>query len=151
NITPSALFRSIEALHPTLIIDEADSFLGENEELRGILNSGQSKPLAYVIRTVGDDHTPTKFSTWGAKIIALIGSLKPTLADRSIVIRMERKAKSETVQRIGAKDEATMHCLRDKVARWALDNASTLFAADPAIPDELHDRAADNWRPLLAI
>ena len=26
-----------------------------------------------------------------------------------------------------------------------------LRSADPTIPSELHDRAADNWRPLLAI
>ena len=33
--------------------------------------------------------------------------------------------------------------------RWAADNMSAL--ADPNMPGELHDRAADNWRPLLAI
>ena len=31
------------------------------------------------------------------------------------------------------------------------DHASELREADPVVPPELHDRAADNWRPLLAI
>jgi type I restriction enzyme S subunit len=34
--------------------------------------------LAFVIRTVGDGHEPRRFSTWGAKAIALIGKLPDT-------------------------------------------------------------------------
>jgi len=37
NISPAAVFRVIEAHHPTLLIDEADSFFRENEELRGVI------------------------------------------------------------------------------------------------------------------
>jgi hypothetical protein len=35
NVTVAAVFRTIEAHRPTLLIDEADTFLGDNEELRG--------------------------------------------------------------------------------------------------------------------
>src|SRR5262249_25857675 len=41
--------------------------------------------------------------------------------------------------------------LARKCARWVGDHAVTLAAADPDMPAELHDRACDNWRPLLAI
>jgi hypothetical protein len=41
--------------------------------------------------------------------------------------------------------------LRSKAARWAADNFDKLTDPDPAIPEALNDRAADNWRPLLAI
>jgi putative DNA primase/helicase len=41
--------------------------------------------------------------------------------------------------------------LARKAARWAADHMDALREADPAIPPELNDRAADNWRPLLAI
>jgi hypothetical protein len=41
--------------------------------------------------------------------------------------------------------------LRGRAARWAEDNFSKLTDPDPDIPDALNDRAADNWRPLLAI
>src|SRR5262249_6523439 len=151
NISPSAVFRSIETWHPTLLIDEAETFLGENEELRGILNSGNSKSGALVIRTVGDDHTPAKFSTWAAKTLSLIGALKPTLADRSIHIRMERKGGAEVAARITAADQTALIELRDKAARWSADSIYTVAGSDPVIPDQLHDRAADNWRHLLAI
>jgi putative DNA primase/helicase len=53
NITASALFRYIEEERPTLLIDEADSFAKDNEEMRGILNSGHTKAAAHVIRNVG--------------------------------------------------------------------------------------------------
>src|SRR5260221_610896 len=52
NITPAALFRVVEAVQPTLLIDEADSFAAENEELRGVINSGHTRSGAFVIRTV---------------------------------------------------------------------------------------------------
>ena len=35
--------------------------------------------------------------------------------------------------------------------RWAEDNASRLTGFEPDMPDFLHGRAADNWRPLLAV
>jgi hypothetical protein len=40
NISPAAIFRYVEASHPTLLIDEAETFVTGNEEVRGILNSG---------------------------------------------------------------------------------------------------------------
>src|SRR5690349_19629567 len=40
NISPSAFFRVIEEMRPTLLIDEADTILRGNDELRGILNAG---------------------------------------------------------------------------------------------------------------
>jgi hypothetical protein len=52
NISASALFRYIEEVRPTLLIDEADSFVKDNEEMRGILNSGQTRAAAHVIRNV---------------------------------------------------------------------------------------------------
>jgi putative DNA primase/helicase len=66
NISPSALFRYVEEIRPTLLIDEADSFVKDNEELRGILNSGHTKAAAYVIRNVeiNGEHKPRRFSTW---------------------------------------------------------------------------------------
>src|SRR5260370_1278685 len=50
NISPPAFFRVIEEARPTLLIDEADTFLHGNEEMRGILNAGYHKDTAYVLR-----------------------------------------------------------------------------------------------------
>ena len=35
------------------------------------------------------------------------------------------------------------------LARWSFDHTRTLRDIEPSIPDGLHDRAADNWSPLL--
>jgi len=92
NISPASLFRIVEKYSPTLLVDEADSFLRDKEELRGILNSGHTRDAAYVVRTVGDENEPRRFSTWAAKAVALIGHLPDTLADRSLVVPMRRRA-----------------------------------------------------------
>lgn len=152
NITPSALFRAVDKFKPTLLIDEADTFLKENEELRGIINASHRRASAFVLRSVGDEHEPAIFSTWSAKAIALIGKLKDTLEDRSIIISLRRKNPTEKVERFRI-DKVTpgFTILRRKAARWAADNLTALREADPKMPDALNDRAADNWRPLLAI
>ena len=36
----SFLFRAVEAWKPTILIDEADTFIRENEELKGLVNAG---------------------------------------------------------------------------------------------------------------
>lgn len=151
NITAAALFRVVEAVAPTLLVDEADSFLRDREELRGVLNSGHARASAYVVRTVGDDHEPRIFGTWAAKAIAIIGDLPATLEDRSIIIPMRRRAPDEQVERLRLDRLRELEPLRRRAWRWALDHVDVLRDADPATPSQLHDRAADSWRPLLAI
>jgi putative DNA primase/helicase len=151
NVTTAALFRAVEKWCPTLLIDEADTFLKNSDELRGVLNSGHTRALAYVIRTVGDDHEPRRFRTWCPKAIALIGTLPSTLRDRSIEIRLRRRKKDEKVAPWRADQVEDLTDLRRQCARWVIDKLEHLQRADPTIPVGLHDRAADNWRPLLAI
>ena len=153
SITASSLFRYIEQERPTLIIDEADTFMGDNEELRGILNSGHTKTAANVIRNVEveGEHRPRRFSTWAPKVIAAIGSLADTLEDRSIILLLQRKPRTAKVDRLRRRDTSELAGLRSQAARWAADNFDLLIDPDPQIPSTLNDRAADNWRPLLAI
>ncbi|MBK7492118.1 MAG: hypothetical protein IPI17_09125 [Nitrosomonas sp.] len=100
NISTAALYRCIEAWQPTLLLDETDAFMKENEELRCVINSSHSRDNAYVIRTVGDEHTPKRFGTWGAKALSGIGHLSDTLMDRSIVLELRRKLSHENVDRL---------------------------------------------------
>lgn len=155
NISASAIFRAVDKCHPTLLIDEADSFLGEKgDEMRGILNSGHSRTSAYVIRCCGEDSEPRRFSTWGAKVVALIGKLEnkySTLADRSIEIQLRRKMPTEKLVKLRHVKAGHFEELARKCARFALDNGARLGKARPDIPDVLNDRAQDNWEPLLAI
>jgi putative DNA primase/helicase len=155
NITPAAIFRYIEQERPTLIIDEADTFVNANDEMRGILNSGHTRASAFVIRVVeiAREHVAKRFSTWAAKAIAGIGSLADTISDRSIILVMQRKTRDQKVNRLRRRGSPELGEIRRKALRWTQDNQAALAEADERteVPAELHDRAADNWRPLLTI
>ena len=150
NASAAAIFRIVELQRPTLLIDEADTFLPENEELRGILNSGH-RHGGSVIRTVGEEFEPRSFSTYSACAIALIGKLPPTLADRSVPIELRRRKSDEPIKSFRFDRTEHLDHLARKAVRWAKDNADHIRGADPDMPAGVFNRAADNWRPLLAI
>jgi len=151
NLTPAVVFRAVEAWRPTLLVDEADTFIRDGNELRGVLNSGHRRSLAYVPRCVGDDHEPRKFKTWAPKAVALIGELPDTLQDRSVEIRMRRRAPDEEVERLRLDRLGELEPLRRKAWTWARRHEDELRDADPDLPGGLHDRQRDNWRPLVAL
>ena len=146
NATAASLFHAINDFHPTLLIDEGDSFLIGNEALRGLLNSCHLRAYALVTRATGT------FSTWAAVVIALIGKVPKTVEDRAIIIPMQRRARHEQVEGFRLDRLHELEHLRRKAARWVQDHADQLRAADPEIPDEIASyRARDNWRVLLAL
>ena len=151
SITPAALFRSIELWRPTLLIDETDAFLKDNEDMRGLLNAGHTRTSAFTIRTVGDEHTPKTFNVWGAKALCGIGKLADTIMDRAITLELRRKLDCERVERIRHAEAGLFETLQMKLFRFAEDHEDDIQKARPSLPEELHDRAQDNWEPLLAI
>jgi hypothetical protein len=150
NLTAAAAFRVVEAYRPTLLVDEADTFLRDNDELRGIINSGHRRNGA-VLRTVGDDHEPRSFATYSGCAIALIGNLPDTLHDRSVVIDLKRRLPSERIEPFRPDRARHLDDLARKAARWAKDHANRISEAHPEMPPGIYNREADNWRPLLAI
>jgi putative DNA primase/helicase len=151
NISPAAVYRVISAYSPTLLLDEADTFLRDNEQLRGVLNSGHTRSGAYVIRVEGDDHQVEIYSTWGPKAISGIGSMPDTLMDRSVIVSLRRKLSSETVERLRYDTMPIFEVMKSKLARLASDAAKYIESAEPVPQVGLNDRAQDNWEPLLAI
>jgi hypothetical protein len=153
NISAAAIYRYIEAQRPTLLLDEAETFVTDNEDIRGILNSGHSRDTAHVIRLIaaGDDYQPKEFSTWGPKALASIGRLAATLRDRALIIPMKRRKAGEPVKKLRLEDTGEFATLRRKAQRWANDNIEALKKKRPKLPQGLNDRAQDNWEPLLAI
>jgi hypothetical protein len=167
NISPSAFFRVIEELKPTLLIDEADTNLRGKDDLIGILNSSYTRATGFVWRISydpvlalsgeSDDGKPgvlnsaghvAVYSSWCPKAIAAIGHLDPTLASRCIVIRMQRKTAREECERLKRLDATE---LKRKCARFVADNAEAIRLADPVMPKDLSNRAADVWEPLLVV
>lgn len=158
NISTAAVYRTIEKFRPTLLVDELDRIFADQSkaDLVGVLNAAHVRQMAYVVRSTGDDHEPSLFSVWSAKGWAYKGKLPrslDTLEDRSIIVPMRRRAEGEEVERLRLDKLDAFAPLCRQAARWTADNLDALrtTADDPAVPAELHDRARDNWRPLLAI
>ena len=151
NVSTAVIFRAIERWQPTLLIDEADTYLHDNEGMAGVLNSGHRRGAACVLRVDGPDFHPAQFSTWAPLAIAKIGKLSATLVSRSIVIMMRRALPGEVTERLGSDQSAELTALARQAARWVADTCGQLRSADPAMPPRFGNRLADNWRPLIAI
>ncbi len=155
NVSEASVFRLLDCESPTLLIDEVDTFFKDKPELRGMLNAGNVRSEAFVLRCVEvrdggtTDFEPRKYSVFGPKVFSGIGKLAETLADRCIVISMRRKGPGESCARFRRR-EFDPDPLRQKCRRWADDHAEVLTNARPELPAELNDRAADVWEPLLA-
>ena len=166
NISSPAFYRAIEELRPTLLIDEADTLLPGNAQLRGILNSGYTREMAYVLRVTSELRTAdcgvrnegstrggsrlARFSCWGPKAIAQIGHLPDTLRSRCIVLRMQKKMEQEECQRF-QEDKPLLEKLRRQCARFVLDHEEAIAAARPELPKGMSDRAVQIWEPLVIV
>jgi hypothetical protein len=153
--TGPVLYRSIDAFRPTLFIDEVDALFAKKSEefqgIRAILNGGYRRGNP-VMRLDGQKHEPRIFDAFGPKILAGIGSstLPDTITDRCIPIEMKRRKRSDRTQRYRQDRLGGEHQrLRESIAHFAA--TLDLRDSDPEIPDELDDRSADIWLPLLAI
>jgi hypothetical protein len=153
--TASTIYRMLEAdPAATLLLDELDAVFKDRsdryEEVRALVNAGHRRG-ATVPRTVGikNRHEVHFFPVFGPKALAGIGKLPDTIADRSIPILMLKKKRSERVEKFR----------ETRASRDAEPIVETLEAAIEArppareaeVPDELPDRAADVWEPLLAL
>src|SRR5262249_35196677 len=139
NITAAALFRTIEAARPTLLLDEADTYLRHNDDLRAVVDAGHQRNGA-VIRTVGDAHEPRKFSVWAPLIIAAIRNLPGTIEDRSIKIQMRRRRADEQVASFRPDRTSKLDQLVRRIAQLVRDRGDALAEIDPTMPATLFNR-----------
>jgi hypothetical protein len=154
SLSAAGLFRMIEAHRPTILMDEADTYLNDQDlDLRAILNGGFNRG-AYTLRVEDTPHGRDlrAYGVWSCLALGRIGHSTETIEDRSIPIAMVRKPHDVKVERLTRALRNELRCDRNRIARWAQDNAAALDEADPAaIPEALNDRAVDAWRPLIAI
>lgn len=149
NISTASVFRSISRSRPTLLLDEADTFFESDPQLRGVFNAGHRRRFAFVVRADGDPPEPRLFWVWGAKALARIGEFPPTITSRSVVVRLQKKLPTEKVDRYHPGGEEAQR-LHRRLARWARD-IQEQGVPEPPLPDQLGNREADNWSPLIAL
>lgn len=155
NLTAPVVFRIIELYHPTLLIDEMDTFIDKNPELIGVLNSGHKKG-ATVMRCekINDEQVVCRFATYGAVAYGMIGVPAGTLLSRTLLIQMHRKDDAEGVEDLDVDENPTqleeLNRMRRQLARWVIDHAEKIREQRPNTMD-LSNRLRDNWRPMLKI
>lgn len=152
--TGPVIYRRIERLHPTLLLDEAEVVRQRGDAagiVRALLQAGYRRGVV-VSRCVGENFEDRDFDIFGPKVFAAIGRLSGTLLDRCIVLEMQRKRRDEQVTRLRKREVAPQALeLRRRARRWAVDNLKALEASRPTMPNALNDRAQEIWEPLLAI
>ena len=156
-IMPSeaVLYRKIDAVSPTLMLDECDAIFdksnGSTEPLRALLNAGNRRGTS-VPRCVGPKQQLVDFGIFCSKVLSGIGDIPDTVRDRSIVVRLKRKRPDEQARRFRHREALEVaEPIAQALASWAQDAVSDLEAARPHIPGALDDRAEEAWEPLLAI
>lgn len=154
-ITPGVMWRAMEHGRPTMMFDEADTVFGQNGSssahsyLRGIINAGHRKG-ATVPRCVGSDDVK-QFHVFGPVILAGLGRLPETIANRSVEIVMRRRRKGDApIRPFRFKfAEPELRKAFDALQQWSTRATEPLAYALPELP--VTDRDADVWEPLVAI
>ncbi|HEV2592652.1 MAG TPA: DUF3631 domain-containing protein [Gaiellaceae bacterium] len=158
NISPAALYRLVNDKTPTLLLDEADTYLGntiakQHEDLRGLINAGHRRgATVYRGEISGKTIKAVEFRAYAPCALAGIGDLPDTILDRSVIVSMKRRAPHERVDAFRerlVKPEADE--LRERITEWADKHFAALQNAWPDMPTGITDRAADVWEPLVAI
>jgi hypothetical protein len=158
NASIAYLFRRIESSGehpPTLLLDEADTLFGNvrqadnNEDLRGLLNSGFQRGTSYG-RVQGPSLECKEYRTFALAAVAGIGDMPETIEDRAIIVRIKRRRPAEIVKQFRLRDDGDrLAVLSDRLTAWLEPELEALASARPDMPVE--DRAADVWEPLVAV
>jgi hypothetical protein len=112
-VTAACLTRKIDAVRPTLLLDESDAAFAGAEEyaeaLRGVLNTGYRwNGVASCCVGQGANIGFHDFKTFCPKAIAGIGKLPDTVASRSIAIWLKRRAPGEAVEDFDSEDRKSV-------------------------------------------
>ena len=149
SISPAALFRAVEMLQPTFLLDETEKYIEHGGDLHALINEGHCKG-ASVMRVLGDNLELREFSIFGALALARNGNLPDDIEQRSIVVVMQRARREDGISELSeGKPEPALERLARMCARWSADNADAVANADPDMA--IINRKRDNWRPLYAI
>ena len=151
---PSAFVLSQKVLGatPTVLVDDRHiSLASERQSVIGLLTNGCRRDLPYTVWRQG---RLLQLNAFSPKAFAGLGRLQPSLADRSIPIRLERKRPADSVKRLivdHLAEEASplLHWLEC----WALDAANPVRESSTA-PLQLRGlspRQSDCAEPLVSV
>ena len=121
SMSASAIFRSLEAWHPTLLLDETEIYNKESmTEVLALLNSGYRKGQYAIRIEKAEEGNPQigMFDTFGFKAMAGTDELAATLQSRCIITAMSRAVRRVTL----FMDEEKAQILRNKLLMYRFKN-----------------------------
>jgi Protein of unknown function (DUF3631)/Bifunctional DNA primase/polymerase, N-terminal len=160
NASAAYLFRKAgdETGPPSVLFDEIDTIFGkkvktEHEDLRGFINGGHRKGATYGrCRVAGNDVLTEEVPCFAAVAMAGLGWLPDTLLSRSVVVRMQRRLSSEKVASFRTRTSIPEgKAIGAQLTAWAQTVQGDAMEAHPELPEDVTDRQADAWEPLLAV
>jgi hypothetical protein len=150
--TGPSLYRLVDAMRPTLGVDDADKLLAEDRDLATVIRSSWKRGV-YIPRVVkGVVHLFDAFGPRCLNGIDLLAHLDAATRTRCITIRMLPKLENEIVTSMRyAEEDENFVILRRKFLRWATDNMAALKTARPRMPEGFFSRLEENYHLLFAI
>jgi hypothetical protein len=155
SMTPAVLFRLIEDLQPTILLDEIDTVWSgaKHDDLRGAINGGYRKG-GHVWRV--DMREPQKFSTFAPKLLAGIDNamLPDTIRDRCIPILLQRATQEELTH---VRDfyhyeiEDEVEAISNDLHVWAFDISDSIQRYRPEVEPTLSPRQWEISRELVSL
>jgi hypothetical protein len=130
----SSLFRAVEALKPTLGLDEIEYMNDERnpnaQELLNLLNSGYERG-AVVPRVNKDSKMMVEyFDSYCPKAIATTQDISGVLNSRCLRIPISRTMNKEFVTRDPMADRILLEDLQRELTFWAIENGAEIAAMD---------------------
>jgi hypothetical protein len=151
--TPAVLFRLIESIAPTLVLDEIDGLDREDRrEILAIIDSGYKRG-AYVDRCEGEDHRVRSFAVYCPMALAGIKGVNATTEDRSIAVVMTRGADPARLNQEVDLEDSIWGMIRGSCYRLALTRWREVREIQKLVtlPAWLQARERELWGPLLAV
>lgn len=162
NTSEASLFRMVEALAPTMLIDEQEGLNsrqaakdGPMAAMMGILKSGYQRGATVTRQDPNEPTITQEFSVYSPKAIAAIESFEDILEDRSILVYMP-KVTAATLSAAQIKPRNTMRQdeftpLRDSLYLLLMQHSDSLHAIRQRVQNQHGARFGELVFPLLCL
>jgi hypothetical protein len=158
NISPPSLFRIIDSLQPTLILDETDLIAKYKADLYQLLLSGATKNFP-AVRTEEKGKmrkflVPKTFDVFSPKIMAGISGFDEILEDRCLKIIMVRSRDEKAYREVNKDNPLFNSLLKPLLLAWAISFhqlVNYIYKNLPVESEVLNPRELQFFKPVLAV
>jgi hypothetical protein len=158
NLSPPSLFRVIDSLQPTLVLDETDLIAKYKADLYQLLLSGATKEFP-VLRTEEKGKArkvlvPKTFDVFSPKIMAGISGFDEVLEDRCLKIIMVRSRGEKAYREVDKNNPFFKSLLRPLLLAWSISFhqlVASIYRNLEVKSEVLNPREIQYFKPVLSV